>query len=41
MARCKHSDDVVIIPAFGTEVTTRQELEQRKAASSWIRPAAM
>src|SRR6187399_628361 len=28
MARL-HSDDVVIIPAFGTEVTTRQKLEQK------------
>src|SRR5512144_1223554 len=28
MARL-HSDDVVIIPAFGTEVMTRQKLEQK------------
>src|SRR6185295_14345279 len=28
MARL-HSDDVVIIPAFGTEVNTRQKLEQK------------
>lgn len=32
-------DDIVIIPAFGTEVATRRKLERHGGAPSWTPPA--
>ncbi len=34
------ADDVVIIPAFGTEVATRKQAGGQGLPCSWIRPAA-